>query len=304
MAKKADTNSTNNRAKFDLPTELKETREGLGLTRAQLARLIGAEEKQVRRVENGEGRADIMVRMMNTLKIELTGLAAGPLLHARLRATREMKRGWSIDRLAHKTGVSAQSIEMLEVGEGSVRDLLFILKALAPRFNRRGGKGGADADKDSRFTDEKTARSLEEAFGRVSLDPCAHPDSSINPIEGYFKQQGQDGLAQPWLGNFVYVNPPFSQLAKWLDKALDEYEKGKIAVLACLIPTRTDTRFFAQALQMGASVFFFGGRLKFRKPDGTIEASKITTMLVVLGSTEEQRNKFQELCEGVWVAAR
>ena len=140
MAKKADTNSTNNHAKFDLPTAIKETREYLGLTTAQLARHIGAEEKQVRRVENGEGRADIMIRMMNALKIELTGLATGRLLHVRLRATREIKRGWSVDRLAHKTGVSARSIEILEEGEGSVRDLLLILKALAPRFNRRGGK--------------------------------------------------------------------------------------------------------------------------------------------------------------------
>ena len=110
-------------------------------------------------------------------------------------------------------------------------------------------------------------------------------------------------MAQPWLGNFVYVNPPISQLGKWLDKALDEYEKRNITVLACLIPTRTDTHFFAQALQMGASVFFFGGRLKFIKPDRTIESSKITTMLVVLGSTQEQRTKFQAWHDGVWVTA-
>lgn len=181
-------------------------------------------------------------------------------------------------------------------------DLLLVLRTLAPNFNRRGGSGGNGGDKDSRFTDEATVNALKLAFGDITFDPCAHSKSPVKPKGGCYFELGHDGLAEPWVGEFVFMNPPFTKLAAWTTCALLQWRAGQIGILACLIPTRTDSLFFKEALLAGASAFFFGGRLKFVKPDGTVEASKITTMLVVFGSTACQRATFAAHQKGVWVA--
>lgn len=286
---------------FDLLGELKAEREAHGISQADLAARMGCTEFEIHAVECGYGRFEILVRMMDALHVDLTKIASGTFLHLRLKKTREETRRWTVARLAEKSGLPIHVIENLEHGFGLVRDFLDVLRILAPKYNRRGGKGGKGEDKDSCFTHPLTVTALKTSFGRITFDPCAHSLSPVKPANGCYFELGQDGLATPWEGRFVFMNPPFSRLTAWTTYALEQWRGGKIKLLACLVPTRTDTRFFFEALISGAAVFFFGNRLKFTKPDGTIEASKITTMLVVFGSSARQRAEFGKQQEGVWV---
>ncbi len=71
----------------------------------------------------------------------------------------------------------------------------------------------------------------------------------------------KDGLAQSWQNETVFLNPPYGRkVGKWIEKARTEAERG--ATVVCLIPARTDTRYFHEHCFKG-EVRFVRGRLKF-----------------------------------------
>ena len=69
-----------------------------------------------------------------------------------------------------------------------------------------------------------------------------------------------DGLNINWhLWNFV--NPPYSKISQWIDKALDQRKNYCNSVL--LIPARTDTKWFKKLVENNVDIVFIEGRLHF-----------------------------------------
>lgn len=70
-----------------------------------------------------------------------------------------------------------------------------------------------------------------------------------------------DGLKVEW-GERCFVNPPYSQVAKWIRKGYEESVKGKLCVF--LVASRTDTRWFHDyVLKFAKEIRFVKGRVKF-----------------------------------------
>ncbi len=68
----------------------------------------------------------------------------------------------------------------------------------------------------------------------------------------------QNGLKQIWTG-VCWCNPPYgSGIEKWMKKA---YESS--ATVVCLVPARTDTKWFHDFVLGKAEIRFIRGRLKF-----------------------------------------
>jgi len=65
----------------------------------------------------------------------------------------------------------------------------------------------------------------------------------------------QDPL--PWAGERVFCNPPWSNIAPFVELAAT----ATLAVL--LVPMRCNTKWFHRALELGARPIFFPARLKF-----------------------------------------
>lgn len=94
---------------------------------------------------------------------------------------------------------------------------------------------------------------------QFTLDPCATPSNA--KCEKFFTQQ-DDGLAQSWAGHRVFCNPPYGRrIGAWVAKAALEAATGD-ALVAMLLPSRTDTKWF-QKYCVGRVVIFLEGRLKF-----------------------------------------
>lgn len=68
-----------------------------------------------------------------------------------------------------------------------------------------------------------------------------------------------DGLLIDW-GYRTYVNPPYSEPLKWVEKAIQEMKKGKLIVM--LLRADSSTKYF-QLCQEYGEVLFFGRRIKF-----------------------------------------
>lgn len=88
-------------------------------------------------------------------------------------------------------------------------------------------------------------------------------------------QSQKDGLAEEWK-NDNFVNPPYSQLKKWVIKSIEEHKKRKDVTL--LIPARTDTQAFKMLYEYGAQFIFITGRLKFNDSN----PAPFPSMLVIL----------------------
>jgi hypothetical protein len=110
-------------------------------------------------------------------------------------------------------------------------------------------------------------RHLEHRFGGPFYDPC--------PIE--WKPGDEDGLALEWKER-NFVNPPYSEIAKWAEKSLKEYEKDKLVLFLC--PARTDTKYFHKYLIRAPVIYFIEGRLRF---NGSKNSAPFPSMIAAFG---------------------
>lgn len=90
-----------------------------------------------------------------------------------------------------------------------------------------------------------------------NLDVCALPNNA--KCEKYFTPE-INGLSQEWIG-VCWMNPPYGrEIGKWVKKAYESSLQG--AIVVCLLPARTDTRWFHDYCIKG-KIEFIKGRLKF-----------------------------------------
>ena len=89
----------------------------------------------------------------------------------------------------------------------------------AQNHRQQVGRRGANPKVDDRATSPEVFDPLHERFG-FTLDACALPHNA--KLEHYFTPE-QDGLAQDWTGERVWVNPPYSDIEPWLAKAHGEW---------------------------------------------------------------------------------
>jgi phage N-6-adenine-methyltransferase len=90
-------------------------------------------------------------------------------------------------------------------------------------------------------------------------DVCATQKNTKHPINFYTKEQ--DGLKQDWW-QINWMNPPYgSKIGLWIKKAYEESLKGNLTV--CLLPARTDTKWWHDYVVKADSILYIKGRLKF-----------------------------------------
>lgn len=109
-----------------------------------------------------------------------------------------------------------------------------------------------------------TPQELFDHYDRIfnfTLDPCSTHGNAKCAMH-YTKEE--DGLSKPWTGS-VWMNPPYGkEIPKWVRKAYESAQEG--ATVVCLLPARTDTRWFHEWCVKG-ELTFLKGRLKFLNPE-------------------------------------
>ena len=90
-----------------------------------------------------------------------------------------------------------------------------------------------------------------------TLDVCAAIDNA--KCQRYFPPI-IDGLKQTWDGT-CWMNPPYGRkIGEWIKKAYESSLEG--CTVVCLLPARTDTKWFHSYCTKG-EIRFIKGRLKF-----------------------------------------
>lgn len=286
--------------------ELKEARRSAGWSQKTLAARIGVDAQTIKRLETGVGSVATLIATMTALNFQLTGLGSGKMLPEQLRICRR-KLSHSLDQMAARTAMSRATIASLERGGGSVGSLLRLLAVIAPRVRRRApersywGQGDKE-DRDSRFTPPDFMMPIYAAFGEVDIDPCAHSLSPVIARRRITLSNGGDGLVEDWSGRLAFVNPPFSQLLKWLRRAHDQWQAGNVETVICLVPVRTDSAWFHDTLSATADIYLLRGRVRFLNLAGKGQHTPFSLMVVALGATAEQRARYAALVPGFWLS--
>jgi site-specific DNA-methyltransferase (adenine-specific) len=113
------------------------------------------------------------------------------------------------------------------------------------------------AQKDTWETPPALFAELDAEFG-FTLDPCCQHETA-KCAKHYTPEE--DGLAQSWAGEVVYMNPPYGrQIVPWMAKAYRESLRG--ATVVCLVPVRSDTAWWHE-YAMNGEIRFLRGRVKF-----------------------------------------
>lgn len=107
-------------------------------------------------------------------------------------------------------------------------------------------------------TPEDIFKRLDKIYN-FTLDPCA--DHQNHKCNKYYTEK-DDGLSKSWKNEIVFMNPPYGKyIGTWIAKAWNEAKRG--ATVACLIPARTDTRWWHRYCMKASKIYFIKGRLKF-----------------------------------------
>lgn len=286
--------------------ELRDARRSAGWSQKTLAARIGVDAQAIKRLEKGVGSVVTLNSAMTALDFQLTGLGPGKTLPEQLRARRR-KLSLSLDQIAARTSMSRATIAGLERGNGSARSLLRLLAVIAPRVRRRAAERsywgqGDKEDRDSRFTPHDFMTPIYAAFGKVDIDPCAHPLSPVVARRRIILSEGRDGLVEDWSGRLAYVNPPFSQLLKWLRRAHDQWLVGNVETVICLVPVRTDSAWFHDTLSAAADIYLLRGRVRFLNSAGKGQHTPFSLMVIALGATAEQKARYAQRVPGFWMS--
>ena len=120
---------------------------------------------------------------------------------------------------------------------------------------------------------------LDKQYG-FTLDPCATPSNA--KCDKYYTKE-DDGLSKSWGGEIVFMNPPYGrEIGKWVKKAYEESLKGTVVV--CLIPARTDTKYYHNYIfPYAKDIRFIKGRLKFDNGTGVFSPAPFPSAIIVFG---------------------
>lgn len=115
-------------------------------------------------------------------------------------------------------------------------------------------KGLYSSKKDVWETPQEFFDRLNDEF-HFDIDVCATHENA--KCKWYYTKKN-NGLAQTWVGN-IWMNPPYGrEIGAWMKKASET--KG---LVVCLVPARTDTKWWHDYAMKAKEIRFVRGRLHF-----------------------------------------
>lgn len=113
---------------------------------------------------------------------------------------------------------------------------------------------------------------------QFDLDVCAQPWNA--KCKKYISPEA-DALTMHWDGINCFMNPPYGrEISQWMQKAFTEANRGGGRTVVCLVPARTDTKWWHDYAMKG-EIRFIKGRLKFVSPNGTKDAAPFPSAVVI-----------------------
>ena len=98
-------------------------------------------------------------------------------------------------------------------------------------------------------------------FNQLDAEFHFHCDAAADETNSKCGQFLSDPLNTPWFPDVYFMNPPYSKVGEFIKKAYEESKRGSIVV--CLIPSRTDTKWWINHVMYAYEIRLIKGRVKF-----------------------------------------
>lgn len=138
------------------------------------------------------------------------------------------------------------------------------------------------------------------ALWGFTVDVACEIETALCPK---FYTPAEDGLMQDWSNETWWMNPPYSDLKPWLQKASASHRYNENSNGLILVPSRTDTKAFQDyAVPDCTCMCFIKGRIKFGDPNNTDPNKKqhpapFPSVIIVFDNdlTEEKLNYLRSI---------
>lgn len=233
---------------------------------------------------------------MGELSVRVANVAQGRSLPEQLQ-NRRRKLLWSVKETAARAGIAPRTVTAVEHGDGSIASACKLISAIAPnartekpvRSSWSFDRSSLD-ERDARFTPKWFLNEVEAVFGKIDIDPCGHADAPILAARKIIPPQC--GISSEWSGKLAFVNPPFSSVVKWMNRAASAWENGEVERVIMLVPVRTDSPTYQNRVSHHAHTLLLAGRLRFDGPGGPAWKAPFGLMLIVWGADEASISDF------------
>jgi phage N-6-adenine-methyltransferase len=145
-------------------------------------------------------------------------------------------------------------------------------------------------DSDELWTPQDLVLKIETFLGRIDLDPCSNSLETPNiPAEAHYTKD-MNGLnpQRIWAGK-LFINPPYSKPAPWVNRLLDELSQ-EVEEALILLPVDSSTAWWASLRDY--SVLLFDHRLQFV---GATGSARFASALFYCG---DRLDRFYHFFEG------
>ena len=106
-----------------------------------------------------------------------------------------------------------------------------------------------------------------DAIFNFTLDAACTSENCLCP-KGFLFDFGFDALTCSWEGHRVFCNPPFSQKAKFIEKAYNEVINGNCPIVVMILPSNCqDSKAFQKYIKKNFFYETIAGRVSFINPE-------------------------------------
>lgn len=127
----------------------------------------------------------------------------------------------------------------------------------------------AGRDSDSWYTPSNYIESARTTMGSIDLDPFSSALANEVVKSTKYHTEGDSSLVVDWVGNNVWMNPPYGPLCSAaIDKFIEQFTTGNFKQGIILVNNSTDTKWFKRLSEHAAAWCFTDHRIGFNAPDG------------------------------------
>ena len=126
-----------------------------------------------------------------------------------------------------------------------------------------------DYDGDEWYTPAEYVNAARRVMGSIDLDPASCDMAQTVVQAGAYLTKEKNGLrSSHWQHHNIWLNPPYSDPARWIEKLLAEYDRGTYVQQAVvLVNNATETAWFQALLARNFSVCLLSRRVAFWRHD-------------------------------------
>lgn len=135
------------------------------------------------------------------------------------------------------------------------------------------GVRGALDDVDNRSVTAADWAWIDNQYGPFTLDAAA---SALNAKAPVYCDLEHSGLTESWVGHRVWCNPPYSDIAPWVEKAWTEWIHGALAITMLLPANRCEQKWWQSQVEPWRDhtgefrTRFLPGRMRFDRPGAVV----------------------------------